>query len=201
MDVSDALLSASFGELQDVSFPSDTLAYWLGATPTPLTNEQCDALASLMSQQYDREEQAEAWGSAVDETLTEFIPYLPVQLTQAWSPLRAAIAVLGRPDAAATNAQFGGRYVCLAWKSVEALDEASARPSVATGGGCERRFDDVLRIACGRARARGFGLALVVKPGWSFDRVREPSQHAVALMHAAGFITTVRRHIDHELTT
>jgi hypothetical protein len=158
----EALKAASFGA--DATWLT-TFAYWLGVLSDPESKiaRNGDDVGSIMSCQYDVEEQA----FKLDDLRGnyEFIPFIfqpvaPVTLALHWSPFPAGFAALGEPihlhqgKVAKTVAIF---------RPVERPSFASAK--------CEdeRHFQFLLGHASERAMRTKRWVMLAGAPGWSYD--------------------------------
>jgi hypothetical protein len=145
-----------------------------------------------MSYQYDIEEQAERTGRVLSLDAgweTFFSPIAPVQLTKAWSPLPAAVGLLGTPDwSSVETGSPSARAAACAWTS------AGRQPQFTTAGVDRdpRRFRQLLAATMVRADDLGQGILIVVKPGWSYDHAHTMSPVTRKLMEDSGFVISDR---------
>ena len=171
-----------------------SLAYWLGVYSGKSESSSLLEVGSALSYQYDFEEQADCYGSALpeDQAWAEvFFPVAPIQLASGWSPLPRAIDVLGQPRVETLEDGAGTRMVAVAWEAATIWGvKTTARHSSSAD---ERRFLGLLTVAVTRAQATQLGLLLVAKPGWSYEHVHEVSKKTDRLMSKAGFVVTTRR--------
>jgi hypothetical protein len=115
-----------------------------------------------------------------------FTPVAPVQLTRAWSPLPAAVEVLGPPDWTSVEPDaLGTHAAACTWTSVDAR-RLSATPANEPD---RERFRRLLAVTAMRA---GRGVLIVAKPGWSYESSLEPSAVTRQLMERADFVVTDR---------
>jgi hypothetical protein len=118
-----------------------------------------------------------------------FTPVAPVQLTRAWSPLPAAVEVLGAPDWTSVEPDgLGTHAAACAW------NPAGVRrlPAAPAGEPDHERFRRLLAVAAMRAGSASRGVLIAAKPGWSYEHARQPVAVARQLMEHAGFAVTDR---------
>jgi hypothetical protein len=158
----EALKTASFGT---GATWLTTFAYWLGVLSDPESNtaRNGDHVGSIMSCQYDVEEQAfkldDLRGN--DKFIPSiFQPVAPVTLALRWSPFPTAFAALGEPIHV-----HQGKVA----KTV-ALFRPVERPSFAAAK-CddERHFQFLLDHASERAMRTKRWVMLAGAPGWSYE--------------------------------
>ncbi|GAA4495715.1 hypothetical protein GCM10023172_07870 [Hymenobacter ginsengisoli] len=166
----------------------DTFAYWLLILhdPSSIYARNADEAQSIMSYQYDVEDQGNLEGEGPDGKLfpNVFMPIAPVTLALRWSPFPAAMQNLGQPlhlDKHQGDA--------LAVFAPQLVDEATASTPD------EKHFNFLLRHACARAAAEKALVLLVGSPGWSYDSedYLESEPEIRQLMHETGFIYTLRK--------
>lgn len=170
-----------------------SLAYWIGpCVVAELADAAAGPISSSMSYQYDIEEQAEWTGRVLPldvEWTTLFTPVAPVQLTRAWSPLPAAVELLGTPDWSSVETDSpSARAAACAWTT------AGRRPQFTTTvvDSDHKRFRQLLAVTMIRAESPGRGILIVAKPGWSYDHARAMSPVTRKLMEYSGFVVTDR---------
>jgi hypothetical protein len=170
-----------------------SLAYWIGpCVVAELADAAAGPISSSMSYQYDIEEQAEWTGRVLPadaDWTTFFTPVAPVQLTEAWSPLPAAVDLLGTPDWSSVETDSPGvRAAACAWTT------AGRPPQFATtvADRDHKRFRQLLAMTMIRADGPGQGVLIAAKPGWSYDHVHAISPVTGKLMEESGFVVTDR---------
>jgi hypothetical protein len=170
-----------------------SLAYWIGpCIVAELAGAAAGAIASSMSYQYDIEEQAERTGRVLSPDAgweTFFNPVAPVQLTRAWSPLPAAVDLLGTPDWSSVETESpSARAAAYAWTTAG----RQPRFTTAVADGDHERFRQLLAATMVRADRPGWGILIAAKPGWSYDHGHAMSPETRQLMEDSGFVVTDR---------
>lgn len=124
------------------------------------------ALAGCIGFQYDFEEQADRYGSALpveQPWVQAFKPVAHVQVALEWSPIPSAVDALGEPTVELMEqAEEGAHVATCAWRN-SAGPTLPDRPFVA---GDEGRFRSLLEICLQRVSrdGGGSGVLLVAKP-------------------------------------
>lgn len=191
-------VSQQFQRLCDEYIEHSTIGYWIGLlSPTARVESGAAlAMASAMAFQYDIEEQAHRTGYVFPRDADwrqDFEPIAPIQLTNGWQPIEPAIGRLGSPAFADVAADAEVRRVAavLAWPGEQIGDAVPRRERIAVGD--PRRFSGLADVALMRAKKRGRGVLLVVRPGWSYDNALAPSEALRAAWSRAGFAALDRR--------
>lgn len=182
-----SLKKASFGE--DANWLT-TFAYWIGILNDPDSEfaNNADESCSVMSYQYDREEQAcdlDDLRSYPDIIPSVFIPVSPVTLAHSWSPFPDAFNILGNPI---TTHQADYGEVLSVFRPIESPQYNPTTPD-------EFHFKHLLDYACMKAFKSKRWVMITGSPGWSYDSedfIYE--NHEIQnLMIKFGYITTLRR--------
>lgn len=184
-----------FPTLKNASFGADadwltTFAYWIGVLNNTDSefSKNADESCSVMSYQYNREEQACSLNdlrSYPDIIPSVFMPVSPVTLAQNWSPFPAAIDSLGIP---VTIHQAEHGKVVAVFRPIEALHFNPTTPD-------EFHFKFLLEHACLKAFKAKEWVLITGSPGWSYNEEDYISENhkLKKLMTKFGFITTLRK--------
>lgn len=173
-----------------------TLAYWIGPCDVAaLAGITADGITHAMSYQYEIEQQADRTGRVLvgdADWRAHFTPVAPVQLARAWSPLPAAIDVLGPPGWASVALDTPGTRAAAAcaWRPSVAHPPA---PAARSGEPDAERFRRLLAVALIRAAERDRGVLVAARPGWSYDDAGPVSATTRRLMESVGFVVQDRR--------
>ncbi len=188
-------VALSFEMLARAGGEQSCLAYWIGSCDVAgLHGVGAGGIARAMSYQHDIEEQADRTGVVLArdaEWRDHFAPVAPVQLARAWSPLPAAVEVLGAPDWESVEPDVMGTHAAAcAWASVGTRRPPATRTLDAPD---HERFRRLLAVAMMRAGSAGQGVLIAAKPGWSYENARPPSAATRQLMQRVGFAVADRR--------
>jgi hypothetical protein len=183
----------SFDALARVGGQQSCLAYWIGTCDIGgLRAASAVGIAVAMSHQHDIEEQADRTGHVLAQGVNwreHFTPVAPVQLTEAWSPLPAAVEVLGPPAWTSVEPDgLGTHAAACAWRSVD----AHRLPATPANEPDHERFRRLLAVAAMRAGNADRGVLIAAKPGWSYEHAHQPNAATRQLMERAGFVVTDR---------
>jgi hypothetical protein len=168
-----------------------SLAYWIGLCDrAAFDGVNAVGMSRAMAYQYDVEEQADRTGIVIAADVDwrgVFSPIAPVQLVRAWSPLPAAVEVLGPPGWMSVEPDaLGTTVAACAWAVVDEPAPVRAEPPD------HDRFHRLLRVAVTRANADGKSVLIVAKPGWSYEHARTMTVVTRELMERAGFVVQDR---------
>lgn len=169
----------------------DTLAYWIGISPSAVDHDffraydwhgQMSAQLNLEEQPYDTEDLC----SDPELIPTQFRPIAPVTLSHLWSPFPVACDRWGDPFYSRLDDR--GRALA-AWKPTEAW-----RPLNKPRGDVAH-FETLASHAAAIAIPTSSTVVLTAEPGWDYNSIDHvhSNKRLRRLMHDSGFVTSQRK--------